>query len=55
MIADTAMNSSTTSDFRLPPPTRISVLLPQPEPSVIPTPNSRPPTIADSQATLPPV
>ena len=40
---------STTSDFRLPPPMRTSVLLPQPEASTMPKPNIRPPTTSDSQ------
>ncbi|MNQ33615.1 hypothetical protein D3C85_470490 [compost metagenome] len=47
--ADTPMSTSTTSALRLPPPRRTSVLLPQPEDSTMPTPNSRPPTSAASQ------
>ncbi len=38
----------TTSDFRLPVPIRNSVLLPQPEASTMPMPNSAPPTNADN-------
>jgi hypothetical protein len=38
-------NTNTTSDLRLPPPIRISVFEPQPEPSVMPTPNRKPPTM----------
>jgi hypothetical protein len=55
MYAEIAKNASTTSDFRLPPPRRISVLLPQPEPSVMPKPNRKPPTASDSQAIRLPV
>ena len=40
---------TTTSDLRLPPPMRTSVLLPQPEASTMPKPNSSPPTSAESQ------
>ena len=42
--AATPSTNSTTSDFRLPPPTRTSVLLPQPEASTMPKPNISPPT-----------
>ena len=49
MYAAIAMKTSTTSDLRLPPPTRISVLEPQPEPSVMPMPKSSPPTRYESQ------
>ena len=52
MYAATASTISTTSDFRLPAPRRISVLLPQPDASVMPTPNSNPPTTCDSHGTL---
>ena len=38
-----------TSARRLPEPTRISVLLPQPDASVMPNPNASPPTMCDSQ------
>ena len=40
----------TIQDLRFPAPARISVLLPQPDASVIPNPNRNPPTIADTQA-----
>ena len=46
--ADSPRNTATTTDFRLPVPMRISVLLPQPEPRVMPMPNSSPPTRCDS-------
>ncbi len=51
MVAKAAMPSArnTTTDFRLPPPMRTSVLLPQPDASTMPKPNSAPPTRADSQ------
>ena len=42
-------------DFRFPPPMRTSVLLPQPEASTIPKPNSVLPTIVDSHKNLLPV
>ena len=42
------MKANTTSDFRLPPPMRISVLLPQPEASAMPIPKAMPPAIDDS-------
>ena len=38
-------------DFRLPAPARISVLLPQPDASVMPKPNRKPPTRCDSHGT----
>ena len=41
---------TTTSDFRLPPPTRTRLLLPQPDASTMPKPNIRPPTTADSHS-----
>ena len=44
----TAMTIRTTSDLRLPPPTRVRLRAPQPEPSTIPMPNISPPTMADS-------
>ena len=47
------MTKKTVSALRLPPPIRTSVLLPQPEASTIPTPNSTPPDRADSQITRP--
>src|SRR5690606_38283915 len=46
--AEIASTTNTMTDFRLPPPMRISVLLVQPEASVMPTPNSKPPTRFDS-------
>lgn len=51
IVAKAAMPSTknTTSDLRLPPPMRTSVLLPQPEASTMPKPNIAPPTSADSQ------
>jgi hypothetical protein len=50
-VANAARPSTmkTTSDFRLPPPMRTSVLLPQPDASTMPKPNSRPPAMAESQ------
>ena len=42
-------NTYTTSDLRLPAPTRIRVFEPQPEPSVMPTPKRKPPTMYESQ------
>ncbi len=47
--AATPSTTKTTSDLRLPPPMRTSVLLPQPDASTMPKPNIRPPTMADSQ------
>ena len=47
--AATPMTTNTTTDLRLPPPMRTSVLLPQPEDSTMPKPNKEPPTRADSQ------
>ena len=55
MYAAMPSTTRTTQDLRLPAPARISVLLPQPEESVMPKPNRKPPTSADSQATLVPV
>ncbi len=55
MYAETAKNTRTISDFKLPPPTRISDLLPHPEPNVMPKPNRNPPTTSDSQPTRLPV
>ena len=55
MYAETPRNTSTTSDLTLPPPMRISVLLPQPDASVMPKPNRKPPSSIDSQFTLAPV
>ena len=49
MYAAIARNTSTTTDLRLPPPTRISVFEPHPDPSVMPMPNSNPPTTYESQ------
>ena len=43
------MTMKTTKDFKLPAPTRTSVLLPQPDASTMPKPNSKPPTNADNQ------
>ncbi len=51
MYADSPRKISTISDFMLPAPTRISVLLPQPDASVIPKPNRKPPTRFDSHGT----
>jgi hypothetical protein len=42
------MNTSTTSERTLPPPRRSRFLLAQPPASVMPTPNSSPPTSSDS-------
>ena len=55
MYAAMPSTTRTTSDLRLPAPARISVLLPQPDESVMPKPNRKPPTRLDSQATLLPV
>jgi hypothetical protein len=44
-------SSTTTSDFRLPPPTRTRLLLPQPDASTMPKPNISPPTTDDSHST----
>ncbi len=52
MYAAMPRKAKTTSDFRFPAPMRISVLLPQPEPSVMPTPKRNPPRMYDSQVTL---
>ena len=49
MYAAMPATRNTTTDLRLPAPIRISVLEPQPEPSVMPTPNRIPPTMYDSQ------
>ena len=49
--AATPMTKKTTRDFKLPPPMRTSVLLPQPEASTMPKPNRPPPTRADNQIT----
>ena len=49
MYAEMPRNTSTTSDFKLPPPMRTKVRLPQPEASVMPMPNIIPPTICASQ------
>ncbi len=51
MYAEMPSTSITTTDFRLPAPARISVLLPQPDASVMPMPNSRPPAMHDSHRT----
>src|SRR5207244_3628881 len=48
-------NVSTTNDFRLPAPARISVLLPQPDASVVPKPKRNPPRRCDSHGTLTPM
>ncbi len=53
MYADSPRNTNTTTDFRLPPPMRTSVLLPHPEPSTMPKPNISPPTSADSHCSRP--
>ena len=42
-------NANTTTDFRLPPPMRTSVRLPQPLASVMPMPNINPPPTYESQ------
>ena len=55
MKPEIPMKTKTISDFRLPPPMRISVLLPQPEPSVMPNPNRNPPTTSESAAIRVPV
>ncbi len=55
MYAAMPSTNSTTHDLRFPAPARISVLLPQPDERVIPKPNRKPPTSADSQATFAPV
>ena len=55
MNAEIPMNTMTISDFRLPPPILISVLLPHPEPSVMPKPNRNPPTTSESTAMRLPV
>ena len=52
--AEMASTRNTTSDFRLPPPMRTSVLLPQPEASTMPKPNSAPPVRAESQTNFGP-
>jgi hypothetical protein len=52
MYAAMPRNTNTMSDLRLPPPMRISVLEPQPEPSVMPTPNRNPPTRYESHVKL---
>ena len=51
MYAETPRNTSTTSDFRFPAPARSSVLLPQPEASVMPKPNRKPPMMCESHDT----
>src|SRR5258706_16384149 len=48
MYAAMPAKMNTTTDLRLPPPMRISVFEPQPEPSVMPTPNRNPPTTYES-------
>ena len=55
MYAAIPITISTMSDFRLPPPMRISVLLPHPDASVMPKPKNAPPTRCDSHGTWPPV
>ena len=50
--AKTPITSSVTSARRLPAPTRSSVLLPQPDASVMPKPKVSPPTMCDSQISL---
>ncbi|MCY1551324.1 hypothetical protein D9M68_876440 [compost metagenome] len=47
------MTKNTTRDLRLPAPMRSSVLLPQPDASTMPNPNSAPPTSADNQMMRP--
>ena len=47
-----AMKASTTSERTLPPPRRIRFLLTQPPASVMPTPNSQPPTSSDSHGSV---
>jgi len=49
MYAAMPRNTNTMSDLRLPPPRRTSVLLPHPEPSVMPTPKRKPPRRYESQ------
>ena len=49
--ADIPSTSTTTSDFRLPPPTRTRLLLPHPDASTMPKPNIAPPIKVDSQST----
>ena len=43
------ITAKTTTDFRLPPPIRTSVLLPQPDDRTMPKPNMPPPMSAESQ------
>jgi len=55
ILHDEWENSSARVHMLLPPPMRTSVLLPQPEPSVMPKPNRNPPTTSDSKAIRVPV
>ncbi len=48
--AEMPSTSNTTSDFRLPPPRRTRLLLPQPDASTMPKPNIVPPTMLDSHS-----
>ena len=48
--AASPITNKTTSALRLPPPSRTSVLLPQPDDSTMPRPNKKPPEAADNQA-----
>jgi hypothetical protein len=52
MYAAMPRNMNVMRAFKLPPPMRTSVLLPQPEPSVMPTPNRNPPRTYESQVTV---
>ena len=55
MYAAMPIITNTIHDFKFPAPARISVLLPQPDASVIPKPKRNPPTMAETQATRAPV
>ena len=48
--AATPITINTISDFKLPPPSRTRVLLPQPDDSTMPKPNINPPTTADNHS-----
>jgi hypothetical protein len=52
MYAAMPRNVKTTRDLRLPPPIRTRVLLPQPLPSVMPTPKRKPPSTYETHLTL---
>ena len=47
----TAITISTTSDLRLPPPTRVRLRAPQPDAITMPMPNITPPTMDESHST----